>query len=109
MSEKFDFKNYQWRKMAKNGEKWRKMAMANLPFSFVKFAISPLAPPPLRCTSSFSLRRSEGEMPTSCSQGRADQSKQGIRDTNLNSHVYVTSYLILSARGKLEVVKLGWR
>ena len=30
-----------------NGEKWRKMAMANLPFSFVKFAISPLAPPPL--------------------------------------------------------------
>ena len=42
----FDFKNYQWRKMAKNGEKWRKMAMANLPFSFVKFAISPLAPPP---------------------------------------------------------------
>ena len=32
--------------MAKNGEKWRKMAMANLPFSFVKFAISPLAPPP---------------------------------------------------------------
>ena len=41
-----DFKNYQWRKMAKNGEKWRKMAMANLPFSFVKFAISPLAPPP---------------------------------------------------------------
>ena len=46
MSEMFDFKNYQWRKMAKNGEKWRKMAMANLPFSFVKFAISPLAPPP---------------------------------------------------------------
>ena len=45
MSEMFDFKNYQWRKMAKNGEKWRKMAMANLPFSFVKFAISPLAPP----------------------------------------------------------------
>ena len=32
--------------MAKNGEKWRKMAMANSPFSFVKFAISPLAPPP---------------------------------------------------------------
>ena len=25
--------------MAKNGEKWRKMAMANLAFSFVKFAI----------------------------------------------------------------------
>ena len=25
--------------MAKNGEKWRKMAMANSPFSFVKFAI----------------------------------------------------------------------
>ena len=46
MSEMFDFKNYQWRKMAKNGEKRRKMAMANLPFSFVKFAISPLAPPP---------------------------------------------------------------
>ena len=46
MSEMFDFKNYQWRKMANNGEKWRKMAMANLPFSFVKFAISPLAPPP---------------------------------------------------------------
>ena len=45
MSEMFDFKNYQWRKMANNGEKWRKMAMANLPFSFVKFAISPLAPP----------------------------------------------------------------
>ena len=48
MSEMFDFKNYQWRKMAKNGEKWRKMAMANLPFSFVKFAISPLPPPPVR-------------------------------------------------------------
>ena len=47
MSEMFDFKNYQWRKMANNGEKWRKMAMANLPFPFVKFAISPLAPPPL--------------------------------------------------------------
>ena len=31
--------------MAKNGEKWRKMAMANLPFPFVKFAISPLPPP----------------------------------------------------------------
>ena len=46
MSEMFDFKNYQWRKMANNGEKWRKMAMANLPFKFVKFAISPLAPPP---------------------------------------------------------------
>ena len=46
MSEMFDFKNYKWRKMANNGEKWRKMAMANLPFSFVKFAISPLAPPP---------------------------------------------------------------
>ena len=46
MSEVFDFKNYQWRKMANNGEKWRKMAMANLPFPFVKFAISPLAPPP---------------------------------------------------------------
>ena len=46
MSEMFDFKNYQWRKMANNGEKWRKMAMANLPFPFVKFAISPLAPPP---------------------------------------------------------------
>ena len=30
-----DFKNYRWRKMAK-------MAMANLPFSFVKFAILPL-------------------------------------------------------------------
>ena len=45
MSEMFEFKNYQWRKMANNGEKWRKMAMANLPFSFVKFAISPLAPP----------------------------------------------------------------
>ena len=45
MSEMFDFKNYQWRKMANNGEKWRKMAMANLPFPFVKFAISPLAPP----------------------------------------------------------------
>ena len=29
-----------------NGEKWRKMAMANLPFSSVKFAISPLPPPP---------------------------------------------------------------
>ena len=25
--------------MAKNGEKWRKMAMANSAFSFVKFAI----------------------------------------------------------------------
>ena len=25
--------------MAKNGEKWRKMAMANSSFSFVKFAI----------------------------------------------------------------------
>ena len=50
----FDFKNYQWRKMTKNGEKWRKMAMANLPFSFVKFAISPLAPPPPpRHTSEF--------------------------------------------------------
>ena len=36
MSEMFDFKNYQW----------RKMAMANLPFSFVKFAISPLPPMP---------------------------------------------------------------
>ena len=59
--------------------------------------------------STFSLRGSEGEMPTSCSQGRADQSKQGIRDTNLNSYVYVTSYLILSARGKLEVEKLGWK
>ena len=46
MSEMFDFKNYQWRKMANNGEKWRKMAMANLPFPFVKFAISPLPPPP---------------------------------------------------------------
>ena len=46
MSVMLAFKNYQWRKMAKNGEKWRKMAMANLPFSFVKFAISPLAPPP---------------------------------------------------------------
>ena len=45
MSEMFDFKNYQWRKMANNGEKWRKMAMANLPFPFVKFAISPLPPP----------------------------------------------------------------
>ena len=45
MSEMSDLKNYQWRKMAKNGEKGRKMAMANLPFSFVKFAISPLAPP----------------------------------------------------------------
>ena len=32
--------------MANNGEKWRKMAMANSAFSFVKFAISPLAPPP---------------------------------------------------------------
>ena len=56
MSEMFDFKNYQWRKMAKNGEKWRKMAMANLPFSFVKFAISPLAPPPFwyrTCTGIF--------------------------------------------------------
>ena len=30
----------------------------------------------LRCTSSFSLRRSEGEMPTSGTQGRADSSKQ---------------------------------
>ena len=30
----------------------------------------------LRCTSSFSLRRSEGEMPTSGTQGRADPSKQ---------------------------------
>ena len=29
----------QWRKMANNGEKWRKMAMANSAFSFVKFAI----------------------------------------------------------------------
>ena len=29
----------QWRKMAKNGEKWRIMAMANSAFSFVKFAI----------------------------------------------------------------------
>ena len=27
------------RKMANNGEKWRKMAMANSAFSFVKFAI----------------------------------------------------------------------
>ena len=34
---------------------------------------------------------------------------KAIRDTNLNSHVYVTSYLILSARGNLEVEKLGWR
>jgi hypothetical protein len=46
MTEMFNFKDYRWRKMAKKGEKWRKMAMANLPFSFVKFAISPLAPPP---------------------------------------------------------------
>ena len=30
----------------------------------------------LRCTSSFSLRRSEGEMSTSGTQGRADPSKQ---------------------------------
>ena len=29
----------QWRIMANNGEKWRKMAMANSAFSFVKFAI----------------------------------------------------------------------
>jgi hypothetical protein len=35
MTEMFNFKDY----------RWRKMAMANLPFSFVKFAISPLAPP----------------------------------------------------------------
>ena len=56
------------------------------------------------------MRRSEGEMSTSGTQGRsADPSKQGIRDTNLNSHVYVTSYLILFARGNLEVEKLGWR
>ena len=51
MSEMFDFKNYQWRKMANNGEKWRKMAMANLPFPFVKFAISPLAPPRYTATA----------------------------------------------------------
>ena len=35
MSDMSDFKDYQR----------RKMAMANLPFPFVKFAISPLAPP----------------------------------------------------------------
>ena len=52
MKEMFNFKDYRWRKMAKIGEKWRKMAMANLPFSFVKFAISPLPrmPPPHRRT-----------------------------------------------------------
>ena len=66
----------------------------------------------LRCTSSFSLRRSEGEMPTSLLQAHKAElihQNKAIRDTNLNSHVYVTSYLILFARGNLEVEKLGWR
>ena len=74
MSEMFDFKNYQWRKMANNGEKWRKMAMANLPFPFVKFAISPLAPPDkLKLARSVAIATQKGD----CNTKRRLQYKKG--------------------------------
>ena len=56
--------------MAKNGEKWRKMAMANLPFSFVKFAISPLAPPPCDSVQALGFARGAGAARAKRSDGR---------------------------------------